>query len=133
MVEWEDKFSVGVLKIDEEHKKLIDIMNNVIAAKQRNDDHGVIRKILDEMVDYANIHFKTEETYMLKFKYPEYSYHKEEHLDFTFKTLAYQSRVLSGDLAVATEILEYLQLWLFEHIQRTDKKYTECFNTNGIK
>jgi len=69
----------------------------------------------------------------LKFKYPEYSYHKEEHLDFTFKTLAYQSRVLSGDLAVATEILEYLQLWLFEHIQRTDKKYTECFNTNGIK
>lgn len=133
MIEWEDKYSVGVSIIDEEHKKLIDIINNVIAAKQHNNNQNELLKTLNEMVEYANTHFKTEETYMIKFRYPEYQYHKEEHLDYTNKTLAYQSRVVSGDLHVATEILEYLKSWLVEHIQRTDKKYTDCFNKNGLK
>lgn len=133
MIEWNDKYSVGVSIIDEEHKRLIELINNVIVAKQHNNNQNELLKILNEMVEYANTHFKTEETYMIKFKYPEYQYHKEEHLDFSVKTLAYESRVVSGDLHVATEILEYLKSWLVEHIQRTDKKYTDCFNKNGLK
>ena len=133
MIEWEDNHSVGVSIIDEEHKKLFDIINKVIVAKQHNDNQNELLEILNEMVEFANTHFKTEETYMIKFKYPEYQYHKEEHLDFSIKTLAYESRVVSGDHHVAIEILEYLKSWLVEHIQRSDKKYTDCFNKNGLK
>ncbi|MGR3293647.1 MAG: bacteriohemerythrin [Candidatus Scalindua sp.] len=133
MIEWKDKYSVGVSIIDEEHKKLIEIINNVIVAKQHNNNQNELLKILNEMVEYANTHFKTEETYMIKFRYPEYQYHKEEHLDFSVKAIAYESRVVNGDVHVATEILEYLKSWLVEHIQRTDKKYTDCFNKNGLK
>ena len=133
MIEWEDKHSVGVSIIDEEHKKLFDIINKVIVAKQHNDNQNELLEILNEMVEFANTHFKTEETYMIKFKYPEYQYHKEEHLDFSIKTLAYRSRVVSGDHHVANAILEYLKSWLVDNMQRTDKKYTDCFNKNGLK
>ncbi|MBC8555744.1 MAG: hemerythrin family protein [Candidatus Brocadiales bacterium] len=133
MIEWEDNHSVGVSIIDEEHKKLFDIINKVIVAKQHNDNQNELLEILNEMVEFANTHFKTEETYMIKFKYPEYQYHKEEHLDFSIKTLAYRSRVVSGDHHVANAILEYLKSWLVDNMQRTDKKYTDCFNKNGLK
>ncbi len=133
MIEWEDKYSVGISEIDEEHKQLIVIINKIIDVKQHSDNKNELLKILNEMADYANKHFKTEETYMIKFKYPEYQYHKEEHLDFSVKTLAYQSRVVTGDPHLANEILEYLKLWLVNHIQKTDKKFAECFIKNGLK
>jgi len=133
MIEWEDKYSVGVSIIDEEHKKLIDIINRAIAAKQNRDNPEEISEILNEMMKYTHEHFKNEEAYMVKFNYPMYQYHREEHLDFSMRTLSYQSRVTNGDYNVANEILEYLKRWLVDHIQKTDKEYTDCFNKNGLK
>ncbi len=130
MIEWDDKYSVGVSIIDEEHKKLIDIINKVIVAKQHNNNSEDILGILNEMTKHAQGLFKTEETYMIKFNYPEYQYHKEEHNDFSIKTFFYKSTIVSSDYQIANEILEYLKQWLVNHIQKTDRKYTDCFNKN---
>ena len=133
MIEWEEKYSVGIISIDEQHKKIIDIINRIIAAKELDDNTKEITEILNEMAAYSHEHFKTEETHMIKFKYPEYQYHKEEHIDFSLRTLAYQSRVITGDNRVANAILEYLKSWLVNHIQKTDKKYSDCFKKNRLK
>ncbi|MDP6923644.1 MAG: bacteriohemerythrin [Candidatus Scalindua sp.] len=133
MIEWEGKYSVGVSIIDEEHKKLVDIINKVIVAKQHRDNSEEISEILNEMMKYAHEHFKNEEAYMVKFNYPMYQYHREEHLGFSLRTLSYQSRVINGDYNVASEILEYLKKWLVTHIQKTDKEYSDCFRKNGLK
>ena len=133
MIEWDDTYSVGISIIDEEHKKLIGIINKVIVAKQHNNNPEEMLEILNEMIKYAKEHFKTEETYMRKFNYPEYQYHKEEHNDFSFKVIAYHNRVIDGDYQIANQILEYLKRWFVNHIQKTDRKYTDCFNKNGLK
>ena len=133
MIEWEEKYSVGIISIDEQHKKIIDIINRIIAAKELDDNTKEITEILNEMAAYSHEHFKTEETHMIEFKYPEYQYHKEEHIDFSLRTLAYQSRVITGDNRVANAILEYLKSWLVNHIQKTDKKYSDCFKKNRLK
>jgi len=133
MIEWKDKYSVDVSIIDKEHKKLIFIINNAIAIKQHNNISEKLSEKLNEMIEFAHEHFKNEEAYMIKFNYPEYQYHKEEHLDFSLRMLAYQSRVISGDYHDANEILEYLKAWLVNHIQEVDKKYTDCFTKNGLK
>mgnify|MGYP000678134687 CR=1 FL=1 len=132
MIEWDEKYSVGLSMIDEEHKKFIDIINKAIAAKQRNNNQEEILEILNEMAKHAQELFKTEETYMIKFNYPEYQYHKEEHIDFSVKTQVYQSSIINDDYQTANEILEYLKQWLVNHIQITDKKYVECFKKNGL-
>jgi hemerythrin-like metal-binding protein len=117
--------------IDEEHKKLIGLLNKVI-AKEHNDNPEELREVLREMTNYALTHFKTEETYMIDFNYSEYIYHKIEHLDFEKKTISYYERVADGDYQITNEIHEYLEQWLDNHIQVTDKKYISCFKKNGL-
>ncbi len=132
MIEWNDKYSVGISIIDEEHKEFIDIINKAIVTKENNDNPEEVREILYEMIKYALKHFATEETYMKKFNFPEYQLHRNEHLDFTDKTFANLNKVITSDYQVANEILEYLKWWLVNHIQGTDRKYIDCFNENGL-
>ena len=121
MIEWDDKYSVGISIIDEDHKKYIDTINKVILVKKNNDNPEGVKKVLREMTNYVLTHFKTEETYMIEFNYPEYQFHKEEHHDFSKKVIEYCERVNDGDSHFANEILEYLKQWLVNHIQVTDK------------
>ena len=101
MIEWEDKFSVGISMIDEEHKKLIGLLNKAIFVKEHNDNPEEIREVLREMIKCFHTHFATEETYMKKFNYPDYQGHKEEHRDFTIETIAYQDKVIKGNSQIA--------------------------------
>ena len=133
MIEWDDKYNINISLIDEQHKNLIDIINKAIIAKQHKNHQEKILEILNEMTVFALEHFTTEESYMIKFNYPEYQYHKEEHMDFSMKTLSYQTKVLDGDRHIANEILEYLKQWMVTHIQVTDRKYVDCFSKNGLK
>ena len=67
MIEWNDKYSVNISLIDEQHKKLFEIINKaVIAKKHRNVTKNVLG-ILDEMTEYALKHFETEEHYTKEF------------------------------------------------------------------
>ncbi len=60
MIEWNDKYSVGVIRIDEEHKKLIGIINKATVTNKFNKEPSEVLVILDEMSDYAANHFLTE-------------------------------------------------------------------------
>ncbi len=132
MIEWTDKFSVNVSIIDEEHKKLIDILNKVIIANEHNDNIEETKDILNDMIKYTSMHFLTEETYMLKSKFPECQSHRNEHLDFTNKTIMSYHDLISGDNQIANKVLYYLKQWFVNHIQVTDKKYIDCFKNNGL-
>ncbi len=132
MTKWNNKYSVGISILDEEHKEFIDIINTAVAIKENNGNPEEVREILYEMIKYALKHFATEETYMKKFNFPEFQLHRNEHLDFTDQTVANLNKVITGDYQVAYEILEYLKQWLVNHIHGTDRKYIECFNENGL-
>ena len=133
MIEWDDKYSFGLSIVDEEHKKLIGILNKAIHAKKHRDNKKELMLIIEEMTKYAVGHFKTEEDYMWKFNYPEYQHHSEEHNDFLTKTLAYSDRVVKGDYHVSNELIKYLKQWTIHHIQVTDRQYIDCFKRNGLK
>ena len=85
------------------------------------------------MIKHSKKHFATEEAYMIKFKYPDYLIHKSEHLNFSSLIICYCDRLIKGDCQIIDEVLKYLKQWLSSHIQVTDKKYTDCFNENGLK
>ena len=68
MIEWDDKYSVGISIIDEEHKELIRIMIcRHWTAKQHSNNIDEISKLLKELTVYALNHFSTEESYMAEF------------------------------------------------------------------
>jgi hemerythrin len=133
MFVWEDKYSVGISIIDEQHKNLFGIINKTIYAKEHGDNTEELTQVLEEMTQYALEHFEAEEAYMIMFNYPEYEYHNEEHYGFIAKTAAYFDRVVNGDYHISNELLGYLKQWLVNHIQSTDRKYIDCFKRNGLK
>ena len=133
MIKLDDKYSVGISMIDKEHKKIIGILNKAIFAKEHNDSPEEIKEVLREMTNYTLTHIKIEESYMKLFNYPYYQDYKEERRDFHIETNAYLHKLMKGDSQAANEILEYLKLWLVNHIQGTDKKFIDCCKENGLK
>jgi hemerythrin len=133
MIEWDDKYSVGISRIDDEHRQFIDIINQAIVTKEHNDDPEELKEVLHSITMYAISHFATEESYMIQFNYPEYQYHKEEHHDFSKKVIEYCDRINDGGSQLSNIILEYLKRWLVNHIQITDRKYIDCFKRNGLE
>ena len=133
MIEWNDKYSVNISLIDEQHKRLFVLINKAISAEQHCNNAKEVLGILDEMTEYAFKHLETEEHYMKEFNFSEYQAHRNEHIDFVNNTIDYKNRVVGGDFQIMNVILEYLKQWLVNHIQVTDRKYIDCFKKNGLK
>ncbi len=133
MIEWVDKYSVNLPLIDEEYKKFIDLINKVIVAKEHRKNCKEILGILNKMSEYAQKHFKTEETYMEKFGYSDYLFHKNEHLNFALGILSYRIKLMEGNYQIVNDMLIFLERWLVNHNQVTDKKYINCFKKNGLE
>lgn len=118
---------------DVDQKKFADILNKVNVAEMHDGDPKKVEEVLHEMIDYARDHFEVEETHMLESAYPDYKQHKEEHLGYVLKTLSCLKREVSSDCQILNEIREYLKQWLLNHIQGTDKKYTEYLENSYYK
>lgn len=137
-LEWSDeKFSVKVDEIDEQHKKLFSFINrldNLIKSDRSREELAVI---LNEMNEYAQYHFSTEEKYFDKFDYPESDEHKARHHQYEVKIAEYKERL--GNLENADlidfmyEVLDFLQDWWIGHILHEDMKYSKFFNDHGLK
>ena len=123
-VVWTDSLSVGFDPIDNQHKQLVDMTNKLIQACK---DGAVAADVLfletvDKAVDYAKIHFTTEEKFMTMVRYPALPEHKKEHFQFLFDVVNVLNDVQAGKTTPA-EMVKILKNWLANHIAKTDMQY----------
>lgn len=130
---WDDKFSVNVKEIDEQHKRLIGMINELHDGMKSGSGKTALAPVLKRLIDYTMYHFSTEERYMVQHKYPGELAHKAEHKKFTDKVIDFHKKFESGSLAVTHEVMTFLRDWLTNHIMVTDKKYIKHFNDHGLK
>ncbi|MDA8138963.1 MAG: bacteriohemerythrin [Desulfobacteraceae bacterium] len=133
LIQWSDKLSVRVAEIDQQHQKMIEMINALTDAIRQGKGDDVIQLILRGLKSYAEVHFKTEENYFKQFGYPEAQNHKKEHLFFIQKVSEFESGSTGGQLRLTIQVLQFLSDWLINHILGTDKAYSDCFNQNGLK
>lgn len=130
---WDEGFSVGVRDLDEQHKRIITIVNTLIDMKDAEVDSEIISDTLTKMTQYAGDHFKAEEEYMLNYEYPEYSSQKKQHQEFKKKTVDFCVGTMVHKITIPTEMFAYLKSWWTNHILKEDMKYKEFFHARGLK
>jgi hemerythrin len=124
-IEWDTNLSVGIDTIDEQHKMLIQRLNDVSEAIESNQGEGTIAKTLDFLVDYTNFHFSEEEKQMAKHHYPGLEHQKEQHKEFkeSLERLEQDFEEDNATKELADHIRIFLFNWLIRHIKEVDMEF----------
>jgi hemerythrin-like metal-binding protein len=133
LMPWNSELATGVKVIDEQHRKLVDIINNLYGAMKSGQSRSVMEKILDGLAEYTVYHFGTEEKYFDQFKYSDTVQHKRLHEDLKSQVVAVIGKFKSGQADVSMDLMQFLKDWLVNHIVKTDKRYVRTFLDNGLK
>ncbi len=124
LISWSDQYSVKNSLMDSQHKKLVALINELHSAMKEARGKDVLEKTLDDLVKYTQFHFDSEEALMLKANYAEFKLHQQVHKKLTIQVLDLQKKFKGGKSLLSMEVLNFLKNWLVEHIQGTDKKYS---------
>jgi hemerythrin len=132
LINWNDDLSVHIKEIDEQHRKLIDMINNLHSAMGSGRGNEAMGKVLAGLVDYTKTHFATEERLMAKHTYSGYLSHKAQHDALTKQVIDLYTKFQEGKAMVTVEVMNFLKDWLTKHIQDSDKKYGPFLNGKGV-
>ena len=132
LIDWNDDFSVKVKSIDQQHKKLLGLINDLHSAMKQGKGKNAVNKIVHEVIVYTQIHFSHEEDLMKKLAYPDYLKHKAQHDALVKQVTDIEENLNAGKVVLSQDVLTFLKKWLIEHILDSDKNYSAYFNSNGI-
>ena len=116
--------SVGISKIDVQHRTLIRFINDAYRAMEGLASEDELKETLENLIDYSRVHFAYEEKLFLESRYPETKEHQKEHLGYCNTILEYYSQYLTGQTKDISELCLYLKNWLHHHVMVNDKKYS---------
>jgi hemerythrin len=130
---WTKELSVSVAVLDEDHKKMIDIINELHDGIIAGHKQEILASVLDQLADYTRFHFAREEEFFVQANYPDVSTHKMEHTSFIGRISNLQERFKTASIVMLDlELMNFLRNWLLIHIQGSDMKYGPRFNASGI-
>jgi len=127
---WDDSYKTGVESIDEQHKKLVDLLNQLDESLNIGGDTHIVIRLLDELVEYTKFHFKDEEKFMTEHGYNEKDYqdHLLVHQQFIDQINEAQKTCQADPEHITDELLDFLVQWLINHILLTDKQMVADIN-----
>ena len=132
-LEWNDKYSVGVELIDDQHKIMFATINELIDAIDTTPTKEKLVAIIEQLVNYKKFHFATEEKYFAEFNYEKSDDHIAKHRMFNEKLAEVQSKCGDDVILLAFELVDFLEDWLVDHLMTADQEYKACFQAHGLK
>ena len=129
-IKWTDDLNTAIEVIDKQHMRIVDYINDLENAHQKQDKEAV-RQVLDDLVDYTLSHFAFEESLQEEAGYKYCKPHKKVHELFVRRVNEYMEPFKLGD-DVSAEIHKLLSSWLINHIKRDDADYVAAVKANMI-
>ncbi len=133
MFEWKDEYSVNILEIDAQHKRLVAMTNELFDAMGQGKGQDVLGRILNGLAGYAVTHFQKEEKLMEQYGYPGLDEHKRKHNNLTMKVKQLKQAFETSNTPITLETGNFLKAWLVKHIMVTDKGYSQFLNEKGVR
>ena len=129
LIQWNNRFSVGVRSLDSQHRQLIDVLNELHAALAQGRGKDVLTGLLARLASYAWTHLEHEERLLEQHRYPALAAHKAEHAAYIARMRAHEAKAHAGGTAVTVELLQFLNGWWTGHILQSDGQYAAYLST----
>lgn len=130
--QWKDEYTVNIGIIDEQHKKLLDIINELKVIINGNTCKDNVSDIFFQLAYLIDHYFIKEEIYFKDLEYPNSDQHKEEHKQFIERIIQFQKDLESNKPNLCLEIYNYLEYWFDEHILKYDKEAVDYLKSKGV-
>lgn len=125
MIEWNNSYNTGNIIIDQHHKELFRLCNNLNELYENKflyDKYDKIVEGVEALKDYTKYHFEAEERYMLSVNYKNYTSHKAAHTDFVKKLDDMNYNMIDTDQDnYLLNLISFAVDWLIDHILTIDK------------
>ncbi|MHB8131152.1 MAG: bacteriohemerythrin [Mobilitalea sp.] len=132
LISWSDEFSVSHKGIDNQHKELIAIIEELVSIIHlKNYNYINLVNIVNKLENYIKVHFEYEEKLMIKYSYPYVEIHTKEHNELRYKIRNTKVFEVESMDAFYTDTLIYLVDWLTNHIMHVDKQLGKFLSEAG--
>jgi len=127
IIVWDNSWSIGIDEIDEDHKKLVNLIQKLFGALISAQGADYVKTVFFELIDYTRYHFEREEEIFKKYNYSELEHHKQLHQNLIQQVLDISKELLSeGETEkVSDDFFEFLKHWLVDHILEEDLKFKD--------
>jgi len=129
LISWNEKLTCGVKLIDDQHKGLVELVNEMFNHVTGNfvQEKDYFNRVIQEAVKYVKTHFATEEKIMIATKFKGYAEHKKEHDNFVRAVVENIKEYETGNRLTLSSFTRFLKDWILSHIALMDKQYFEYF------
>lgn len=125
---WKEFLSVHDPIIDNQHKELFELTNQLISNSNADSHSPIVGETLKELLKYARKHFKEEERFLERVGYPKIIEHKKMHSNFILKIAMFCKDVMDRKTNVTEEMINYLVTWLVSHVSKEDIDFKNYIN-----
>jgi hemerythrin-like metal-binding protein len=133
-IKWNEKFNTGNFVIDHQHRRLVQLINDLEEVIGQNEARPALTKVIfDEVSDYTRYHFQTEEELMESTHYSGIDDHKKLHKNFVEGLTLFKIEADKGAVDIDKALCEFLKDWLLAHIAIEDPKIiAEMTSGHGV-
>jgi len=124
-IEWTEDLSVGLPEIDNQHKQLISIYNDLFSAIERNEGEVILGNIFKRLKEYTDSHFKDEEAYMQSIGYPMLGEHASEHILLLVRVQMMWNLSKHDKTIEPDGVAHFLREWIVDHVSTSDRQIGE--------
>ena len=125
-IQWKDRFNIGYKDIDDQHKVLLALLNDLIDIIDQGGTAEAVSAIFHRLCSYALTHFAHEEDFMRAAGYPGLERQESEHATFVQQVLAFNQAFDPSDPRLLEETQSFLREWYLDHILKSDMDYVPC-------
>ncbi len=129
---WKDEYTVNISIIDEQHKKFLDIINELKVVINNDFCKDKASQVFFQIAYLIDHYFIKEEIYFKDCKYPNFEQHKIDHNQFLDKIIQFQKDLENNKKDICLDLYNYLELWFDEHILKFDKEAVDYLKKNGV-
>jgi hemerythrin len=133
LFEWNDSFLTGIGEIDEQHRRLVALIDEFYRTMPTTAPQAAMVRLLRGVLEYTRTHFATEEGWMRKYSYPGLDAQIAQHTHFVEKVQNITDRFIRGELVLSLELTGFLRDWLSQHILGTDKEMGRFLIARGAR